>query len=223
MVQETWDSIKSKYKRETKKIDSAVADKKIYAPNWPHYENLCFLHEASLPKITSSNLDELFQPTAVKQFENSQTTFSPSVQTMNQAAPKPEASSTNSNGRDNEDMAFFHSLLQHVVVVPPEFKLIMRNEINEVVMKYAYKPPDLSPTQDRSPGNYFNSNRFMPEVSAGAVRDYNQVNSRRFNRDSHNRTTLEMIDGGCIKKEKKRKILQLEYDSDDSGKNSRQQ
>lgn len=148
IVQSSWDALKAKYKREKKKVVEAARIKDLYNPNWNHYSSLQFLDEAYLPQKTVSNLDSLFtdKQNSVETMDKPtldliQSLLSPPKQVSSGSSRNHENHPSTRATSDNEDFIFFNSLLDHVSKVPDDKKLEMRNEIQNIIMKYAYAKP----------------------------------------------------------------------------------
>lgn len=141
-------SLKAKYKREKKKVAEAARVKELYDPNWVHYNSLQFLDEAHLPQSTVSNLDSIFtdNPSTIEAMQKPTIDFIQSLLSPpkdgNSGTPKPRANHPSVRATaENEDAIFFNSLLDHVSKVPDDKKLAMRNEIQNIIVKYAYAKP----------------------------------------------------------------------------------
>lgn len=92
-----------------------------------------------------------------------------------------ETSLKTSGSGTNEDINFFYSLLPHVKLIKQECKLMFRNEIQQLVQRYAYgeqqplevvipaskSSSELRSTPRYSPGSSYSS--YSPTVSSGPV------------------------------------------------------
>uniref|UniRef100_A0ABD2X112 MADF domain-containing protein n=1 Tax=Trichogramma kaykai TaxID=54128 RepID=A0ABD2X112_9HYME len=144
-LKKEWNSLKGKFTRyinHIKKIPSGSGlDKNIRPP--PYYENLLFLKDNSLDNQILSSLDSDFEEQFCnrsralpqKKSHDQESTTSASL-----TSPKDQSlEMATLTKEEEEDMTFFRSILHHVVKVKPEDKLHLRNEITDLVYKYAYQ------------------------------------------------------------------------------------
>ncbi|KAL7297029.1 hypothetical protein TKK_0009459 [Trichogramma kaykai] len=149
----TWKSIERRYKNEKKLVDGieasggSIAD--IYKPSWEFWDDLAFMSDPVILAIKSGNLDSHFAKieaethlqsscsTKKVESKNQNIVISPKTPSTTVTMPRPSEKSENLVN-SSEDPTYFSSLAVHTQHVSEEHKLKMRNEINNVVDKYAY-------------------------------------------------------------------------------------
>ncbi|CAB0040275.1 unnamed protein product, partial [Trichogramma brassicae] len=142
LVQSTWNSLKSKYYRELAQSNCVSGSRleDIFQSTWVHFQDLNFLKDHELKAGSSSSLDDLFSEDMPPKKNSMQVmdhllsnkTSSRSDNVLRKADEADEA-------KIKEERTFFDSTLRHVIKVPPEKKMIMRNKIHDIVHQYAYK------------------------------------------------------------------------------------
>ncbi|KAL7299454.1 hypothetical protein TKK_0007696 [Trichogramma kaykai] len=149
IAQDSWISLKSKYKREAAKIKlpasgSGAADVHCNS-NWIHFESLRFLSDSALPQQTVSNLDDLLENTSeCSTYDQPNTEEQEEIFEMPLPKEYPEPNK-NSNYNNSQVEKYFEAINQHVAHVPEHEKLKLWTEINSVVHQFAYPKPPTPP------------------------------------------------------------------------------
>lgn len=156
-TQSKWQKLHKTFKAEHALVSSLRSGdglEDVYKPSWAYYEPLLFLTKSSVANVSSGNLDFVFdiepslktKPTnqELLNMSKKKNQLAELLDMENKKLSLIEKSLNNNecstiNERDKLHMSFFETLLPSLRVISDQDILLCRNDISEIVFRYAYK------------------------------------------------------------------------------------